>query len=629
MEKTKKSNLWRYLAVGACGLAIGGSLLYAYSPNFKNKLNNLFTNNEIVINQDLDNNNTNSGENFLSSDYFSLINKYSKDIDNLQVQISLLRDEANRIIAEKQAEIEVLQEELQNTQETDSEIIAEKNQRIAALRAYIEAMQSENAEELEEYKQEIDYLNERLLGVQTQVLQSIKLPSDVVFNGFNFKLLNENIFVVYSANSSGNLYCFNKEQNKLYTIQDNSYVFDSFYFENNLLFYRAGSNLKYFNFSSKEVNQICNLACPVVVTSKNENIYFITAQREYIKFNVNTHSIISNNIETNSNSDLRSYLYENYFLFIDRNNSSSKLTYFSLETEEFSEFQITAGSANANQVNFSFYNTQFGCMFSSPSGGLYILNFNDNSLNRLGSSIYFSVTELNEKVFVCGAGGLYVYDGTNFTSVSSLCKGNHVLKFYPKNENVYYFVASSPGTNTQDRLYGLFQYNYLTNVVTQVDSTSSYFDYVIEDGDNVYIFLLNGSCYVLDSIAENYLHLSGTVYNYEDYLFVRAGTYFKCYFKDTKELTTSNSISALNTGAYAKFINGRFYFTNNNTLYVIDPKISVTTYVRALAFDSKLSHPEVGVYYENLGSVDGGNVFCKYVLTENGLEQKELILDIK
>ena len=61
-------------------------------------------------------------------------------------------------------------------------------------------------------------------------------------------------------------------------------------------------------------------------------------------------------------------------------------------------------------------------------------------------------------------------------------------------------------------------------------------------------------------------------------------------------------------------------------LYSFNLDANLNNYVNSLTIDSSLSNLKVGVFYTNVGTLDGSKLYIKYTLQDDGSFTKDLVI---
>ena len=569
-----------------------------------------------------------------SEEYLTLITQYSKQVNELKSEIEVLKADKDKQLAEKNAEIASLEEELANSQNQDADIIASKNARISALKEVILTLEEETAEAVESYEARITALNESLSIYEGEVIKSITLPTNFVFTKLGFEVLDNDNFIFYSKSHSCNLYYYNYETKTLTTLPIKGSSFNYFYKNSNLLFFAADSSLYVYNFEttsltllSSFVNVKGSYKPSLAYVLYDNNVYIFDYYGGYSIYNIATgefqyHFVISDGFK--ADEGVTTVICNNYILHTGYN---SQLKLYNNETN--SDYLLLTG---VNSV-FSFFKLNNQYLFVCNKG-LYALDINNYTCSQIKSfsSSFCYYYDLDNSVALYTSKGLFIYDGQNFSSLSSSGNYSYKFTFFKVQDGIYYF--SSDGDPTFKYLHKL---DTSSNIVTTLSTSYSSLHVIEKIGHYYFLFMANG-LYVVDLDNGSFEALKAGYYSRDFFKFeldkyillgtinrdTNSSTYIIYYDKinDCYGFLLSNFSKIYDVAVK----NNLFYVMTTETLYVFDLNVSLTNYISTMSIDASISNLDKGIFYQKVGEISEGVIYVRLYLQSDGTFKKEFVV---
>lgn len=628
MNKFAKISL---ITAGCLGLlAGGGALLYKTLPQIS------APNNSLVVTPGDNLGQIDINKTYTSAQYLAMINQYTKQIDGLKVELANNQEQYNQTIINYQTEIASLKSEIESMGEENADLLAEKNARIETLKAYIKAMESEHNENCQEYEKQIGELNSLLANYESKVLQTIKLPSDFVFTSLGFKVIENNDFIFYSTSHSCKLYYYHFETETLETIPIKGTSFDSFYKLNNVLYFRTSKMLYRYDFHTQEINILGSANGYLTYTADTNNLYTFDYYGGYGILDFDTMRF-ENYLLSSESSPVDVMKLDNYIIHwaysTTPNGQSGKhynIRCFNTETQ-IDEIIL---DNNTKAIN-SFIKTDNG-YFMCIGNGFYKFNITTMTLELIKDfgSAYNNCYLLEGKIIVFSYNDAYIYDGTTLTHLANYKESNVKPIFYKLSNGIYYIVSNN------STFKGIWKLDLTNNTLIQLSSSCYTFYNDIDIANYKFIGMQNG-IYVVDMNTGTIdaLSTSSTSYAYT-LKSINCGNYdiFYCsynnngystfvYFYDRVndlygKLYNGNSFSLKD----CEYKNGTLYVMTDSYLYSFNLDANLNNYVNSLTIDSSLSNLKVGVFYTNVGTLDGSKLYIKYTLQDDGSFTKDLVI---
>jgi len=611
----------------------GGAILYNNVPALKN---NIGTNNQANIGLgggvigDINVNTDNTNK-----QYLALINQYSKQIDDLKTELNNTKAETERQITEMQAEIDALQLELENSNEANADDIAEKNARIQALKQYIKALESENAELVAGYEEEISDLNTLLSNYEKEIIATIKLPTDFTFTNLGFRLIEGNDFIFYSTSHSCKLYYYHFETKTLEAINIKGTSFDSFYKNNNRLYFRTSKISYVYNFENKTLEILGSANGVLTYIADDANMYMFDYTGGYAVHNFVTGKF-TNFLGDGSDSSTvtikkidRYILHSSYCVTPENNKKHHNVQVFDTETGVDTVLYDTSSTIN------SFVKTSSG-YYMCLSTGFYKLNI-DSLKPELIQNLGYSTNQayvLEDKVLIFGYYTSYVYDGTTLTELLTYETPCSVSpKFIKISDGLYYVVSSS------SNFKGIWKLDLNMNNFVQISEAYHTFGDRITIGHYEFIEMLTGMYVIdLDNGSIDTLPDSTTQYacsfntfeykNYTMFYMSHASTkttylYYYDHVNDMYgRIYKGNSF----TIQECEIKNDMLYIMTDSYLYGFDLNASMDNYITYLSINTSLSSLKAGVFYASAGTLEDGKLYIKYTLQDDNSFNKEMVI---
>jgi hypothetical protein len=571
---------------------------------------------------------------YTSSQYLSMINQYTKEIDGLKVELANKQEKFDQTIIEYQNEITKLQAEISSMSEDNSDLLKEKNERIETLKAYIETMGNENKEMANNYEDQINKLNTLLANYETKVLQTIKLPSDFVFTSLGFKIIENNDFIFYSTSHSCKLYYYHFDTETLETIPIKGTNFDSFYKLNNVIYFRTSKMLYRYDFHTQEINILGSANGVLTYTADTKHLYVFDTYGGYGVLNFGT-MIFENYLQSTDTNTVEILTLDNYIIrsaySVTKTNSERHYNIRCFNTQTQIDDCILE---NESKVN-SFIKTNSG-YFMCVGKGFYKFNILSMSLELIQDLETTNNTcySLDGKIVIFAYTKAYIYDGTTVTQIATYPECFVKPTFFKLSNGVYYVVSNNSSFK------GIWKLDLTNNTLNQLSSSCNTYVSNVEVSKYIFIGLTNG-IYVLDKNtgAIDTMAVYSNGYNYTlktidcgnnviIYCSINGSTISTyVYYYDKINDIYGKIYNGASFGLKdCELRNGILYIQTSENLLTFNPSISLNNCIDKLSIDSSLSNLKLGVFYANIGTLDGSKLYIKYTLQDDGTFTKDLVI---
>jgi len=631
MNKIIKTSL---ITAGLIGLVASGGAIMHFAGT-----GNSTPDTSITIKPDTGSGTVDVTKTYTSAQYLAMVNQYTQEIEGLKTELTNSQEQYNQSLATYQAEITSLQQEIETLGEENAEQINEKNARIETIKAYIKTLEDEQSEKNADYEKQISDLNSLLSNYEKEILKTIKLPSDFVFTSLGFQIIENNDFVFYSRSHSCKLYYYHFDTETLDTIPIKGTSFGSFYKLNNALYFVTSQMLYRYDFATQEINILGSAQSSLAYTYDANNLYVFDGGVGYGVLNFGTMKF-DNYLQKDNYSVTNVKKVDNYILRYAYGSTTTNtsnhphIRCFNTETQT-----DTVVLENAYTVK-SFVKTDDG-YFACVYNGFYKFNNFTMELELIKNfgSAYNNCYVIEGKLVLFGYQGVYVYDDSTLTQLATYGNNEVIPNFYKISDGIYYVTGSS--------LAGLWKLDLTNNTFTQLSSTYSAQKNAVDVGHYKLLGMYNG-IYAIDTntgTVEN-LAFEG---NYKALNTIDCGNYIVIY--GTYISSSSSNISSKylyyydksndlfgrieacknGNGYYSPIIdclykNNILYVMTSEALYTLNLNASLDSYTSRLEINYLLSNLQVGVFYSQVATLDGSNLYIKYTLRDDGSFDKELVV---
>lgn len=630
MNKTKKSGFAIVAIVLIIVFALGFVLIERFSKGSKNNPN-----------LNIGGITTPSGQDN-SEEYLALINQYSKQVTELQSQISSIKADRDKQLAEKNAEIKSLQEDINNMQTEDADIISAKNARINALKEAIKTLEEETNEAVTSYEARIASLNASLSEYESEVIRTISLPTNFKFTELGFKIVDDNNFVFYSKSHSCNLYYYNYQTKKMTMLPIKGSSFDNFYKTSTFLYFRSSDNLYVYDFEKSDLKllSVCKFAINYV--SNDTCVYIFDIYGNYAIHNFVTGVLIGGNfplsVSSSYSGSFQTSMIDNYILYtsygVTPTTSSTHLNLQLFNTITLQKYYL---SDNVPYLySFTKYNDKY---YFIGNTGFYSLNLADNTAELIQS---FSTNNgrvyiLDDNLLMQTTAGIYCYDGIECKLLSSTIKTMNDAKFLKVDTDVYYMFSTVS-------VKGMYKIDFSSKTLTQLSANGEGF-FAIENIDHYAFVFGKTNCFVIDLDNGSFeeLGLLGTSLTKVKIKKFETEKHILFVPEITKDASTSASIiaydkenesygyvgkskNAFNYFRSAELKNGKLYVLTNSALQCFNLGESLDNSILNISVNGSMSNLEKGIFYSSIGEVTDGQLYVRSYLQSDGTFKKEFVV---